>query len=146
MIRRPPRSTLFPYTTLFRSDILRGVSCWRWRSIWLFSRRSSGIAPAPIGATDNSRWEARLSARSHRIETGNATLSWQGRRSWGGLPEPLPGLRWFLGRFANRWVRRRFRLPTGYCPLPLSGQEFRGRMSIPWPIIDRPEWTLHLRG
>src|SRR5690242_21392432 len=24
MIRRPPRSTLFPYTTLFRSDGLRG--------------------------------------------------------------------------------------------------------------------------
>src|SRR3712207_7661547 len=24
MIRRPPRSTLFPYTTLFRSDITRG--------------------------------------------------------------------------------------------------------------------------
>src|SRR5437899_10171880 len=30
MIRRPPRSTLFPYTTLFRSlvgDCLRGVRC-----------------------------------------------------------------------------------------------------------------------
>src|SRR5256885_10054532 len=26
MIRRPPRSTLFPYTTLFRSAILRGES------------------------------------------------------------------------------------------------------------------------
>src|SRR2546430_11531035 len=25
MIRRPPRSTLFPYTTLFRSDVLRGT-------------------------------------------------------------------------------------------------------------------------
>src|SRR3712207_8960098 len=25
MIRRPPRSTLFPYTTLFRSGLLRGV-------------------------------------------------------------------------------------------------------------------------
>src|SRR2546426_7878748 len=25
MIRRPPRSTLFPYTTLFRSDQLRGL-------------------------------------------------------------------------------------------------------------------------
>src|SRR3712207_7421796 len=25
MIRRPPRSTLFPYTTLFRSDAGRGV-------------------------------------------------------------------------------------------------------------------------
>src|SRR3712207_7096892 len=24
MIRRPPRSTLFPYTTLFRSQVLRG--------------------------------------------------------------------------------------------------------------------------
>src|SRR3712207_7440636 len=29
MIRRPPRSTLFPYTTLFRSDIAwqRGILC-----------------------------------------------------------------------------------------------------------------------
>src|SRR5260370_24060647 len=26
MIRRPPRSTLFPYTTLFRSDHLLGLS------------------------------------------------------------------------------------------------------------------------
>src|SRR3712207_9177674 len=25
MIRRPPRSTLFPYTTLFRSDVLRAA-------------------------------------------------------------------------------------------------------------------------
>src|SRR5260370_32400522 len=27
MIRRPPRSTLFPYTTLFRSDQFH---CWQW--------------------------------------------------------------------------------------------------------------------
>src|SRR5919198_392664 len=26
MIRRPPRSTLFPYTTLFRSDAIHGVA------------------------------------------------------------------------------------------------------------------------
>src|SRR2546422_2870952 len=25
MIRRPPRSTLFPYTTLFRSSLIKGV-------------------------------------------------------------------------------------------------------------------------
>src|SRR5438067_13491555 len=25
MIRRPPRSTLFPYTTLFRSDLIRSI-------------------------------------------------------------------------------------------------------------------------
>src|SRR2546428_8924383 len=27
MIRRPPRSTLFPYTTLFRSELLRPRGC-----------------------------------------------------------------------------------------------------------------------
>src|SRR5256885_3113309 len=27
MIRRPPRSTLFPYTTLFRSTLRRSLSC-----------------------------------------------------------------------------------------------------------------------
>src|SRR2546427_3664701 len=27
MIRRPPRSTLFPYTTLFRSMVGRSISC-----------------------------------------------------------------------------------------------------------------------
>src|SRR5258705_10488889 len=30
MIRRPPRSTLFPYTTLFRSDGL-SVAVWGWQ-------------------------------------------------------------------------------------------------------------------
>src|SRR3972149_9297283 len=29
MIRRPPRSTLFPYTTLFRS--IHSIQPWRWR-------------------------------------------------------------------------------------------------------------------
>src|SRR5579875_682487 len=29
MIRRPPRSTLFPYTTLFRSSRSRRHRCWR---------------------------------------------------------------------------------------------------------------------
>src|SRR3712207_8920878 len=28
MIRRPPRSTLFPYTTLFRSHVLVGQALW----------------------------------------------------------------------------------------------------------------------
>src|SRR2546426_8577764 len=36
MIRRPPRSTLFPYTTLFRSrcmrEIVDGVFTWSWFS------------------------------------------------------------------------------------------------------------------
>src|SRR2546430_3850947 len=46
MIRRPPRSTLFPYTTLFRSTVRR-----RDRQGWLRSRRS---AP-PAGRRDDNR-------------------------------------------------------------------------------------------
>src|SRR3712207_7261443 len=46
MIRRPPRSTLFPYTTLFRSSWrpgdARSRSWWDWRAV--------GWRPAPRGA------------------------------------------------------------------------------------------------
>src|SRR3712207_7539669 len=38
MIRRPPRSTLFPYTTLFRSDLAAPVS-----HIWFFKGVPSRI-------------------------------------------------------------------------------------------------------
>src|SRR3712207_8920941 len=37
MIRRPPRSTLFPYTTLFRSS---GI----WQTVWLERRPATAIA------------------------------------------------------------------------------------------------------
>src|SRR5258708_24068994 len=39
MIRRPPRSTLFPYTTLFRS---RGIFCFAFGCSLLEWRRSGG--------------------------------------------------------------------------------------------------------
>src|SRR5258705_9916693 len=53
MIRRPPRSTLFPYTTLFRSRVqCRGVA---YRSSALFSAhsrawvlKSSNTTPVPV--------------------------------------------------------------------------------------------------
>src|SRR5256885_11151032 len=34
MIRRPPRSTLFPYTTLFRSHLTRLLSTLDWEMDW----------------------------------------------------------------------------------------------------------------
>src|SRR5215203_802880 len=41
MIRRPPRSTLFPYTTLFRSSLARRRFSWfSLRSAWPHERRS----------------------------------------------------------------------------------------------------------
>src|SRR3712207_7835124 len=42
MIRRPPRSTLFPYTTLFRSDVLLLL---RLRDAC--ARRAGRVRPAP---------------------------------------------------------------------------------------------------
>src|SRR2546429_3400900 len=44
MIRRPPRSTLFPYTTLFRSHSVRARTLSRsWPCSGLATRRCSGI-------------------------------------------------------------------------------------------------------
>ena len=54
MIRRPPRSTLFPYTTLFRSSSLFGMLYWkdlpvtvvrnpRARRVWLKMRSCRGL-------------------------------------------------------------------------------------------------------
>src|SRR5258708_31421256 len=48
MIRRPPRSTLFPYTTLFRS--MRYQSCndvGKWRG-WIAHRGCNHSLPIPI--------------------------------------------------------------------------------------------------
>src|SRR5256885_12143419 len=43
MIRRPPRSTLFPYTTLFRSTGLTTCKmCWRTSGVRLFPAKLAG--------------------------------------------------------------------------------------------------------
>src|SRR2546426_6604002 len=46
MIRRPPRSTLFPYTTLFRSPPLTTPSSPPARSIWPATSAAGGSAAA----------------------------------------------------------------------------------------------------
>src|SRR3712207_8712771 len=48
MIRRPPRSTLFPYTTLFRSPpyrrpVLRGILQRMWERGLIFLRRAGTV-------------------------------------------------------------------------------------------------------
>src|SRR2546421_8635462 len=55
MIRRPPRSTLFPYTTLFRSRRLRA----RPRPA-----RASRAPPAGAGSACRRPWPSRAPARS----------------------------------------------------------------------------------
>src|SRR5260370_9878185 len=43
MIRRPPRSTLFPYTTLFRSEIAR-----QYRLERIMNRSAWRLSPLPV--------------------------------------------------------------------------------------------------
>src|SRR3712207_8310207 len=65
MIRRPPRSTLFPYTTLFRSTAFVCPA----RSIAAIAGRS---ARARVGAC--SRRGRSVSAREHRSEEHTSEL------------------------------------------------------------------------
>src|SRR2546430_4455213 len=48
MIRRPPRSTLFPYTTLFRSPHHRLRKRWKWLTPMQISCRRAK-SPRPVG-------------------------------------------------------------------------------------------------
>src|SRR3712207_6944821 len=56
MIRRPPRSTLFPYTTLFRSDqadhsaVFSGNARARWSTAFSTGCRVSGGRPSGDGS------------------------------------------------------------------------------------------------
>src|SRR5277367_7002994 len=56
MIRRPPRSTLFPYTTLFRS----------------------GLRPSAPGSTNDGRWPIpqRPDRKSTRLNSSHITISY----------------------------------------------------------------------
>src|SRR2546428_3318429 len=66
MIRRPPRSTLFPYTTLFRSTALhRGVLPMRRRWLMRFHQGTVllvavlGLAPPPRSEEHTSELQSR---------------------------------------------------------------------------------------
>src|SRR5690242_20977322 len=96
MIRRPPRSTLFPYTTLFRSPPRaerRSISFWEWKP---GSRRS---APArERSASTGDRKSTRLNSshmsisyavfclkkkkkKSAQVVSGKEGLVWHGIRN-----------------------------------------------------------------
>src|SRR2546422_5267105 len=68
MIRRPPRSTLFPYTTLFRSRLrgrlTEGLTPWR---------RRGTPRPAPLwpvtGAVWSERWQERSEEHTSELQS-----------------------------------------------------------------------------
>src|SRR3989449_5781436 len=62
MIRRPPRSTLFPYTTLFRSSRRRSTSPFSGGtpSAAAFGRRTHTRSPEPRSEEHTSELQSRL--------------------------------------------------------------------------------------
>src|SRR2546429_3847727 len=60
MIRRPPRSTLFPYTTLFRSSGRSGCPRRRWRGIFPTERRGYRGSPPRRSEEHTSELQSRL--------------------------------------------------------------------------------------
>src|SRR2546426_740098 len=101
MIRRPPRSTLFPYTTLFRSAPSRPwLSRWRCRAGRL-SMSSSPGASTSLPSIPSSSTASAIASRSPAPKTIGATLrSWRPplpptSRPSGGLNPSIPSSRRF---------------------------------------------------
>src|SRR3712207_9005628 len=82
MIRRPPRSTLFPYTTLFRSAVMvRPLVVWLWVGGALMAlgtllaavpgrrrRRPTDAASAPITRDPRTAPERQVRSEEHTSE------------------------------------------------------------------------------
>src|SRR3712207_8137152 len=77
MIRRPPRSTLFPYTTLFRSPRDVGVVVARHRGLELAPARVRALAPA---AEAVERLAARRRERHRHARSEEHTSELQSRQ------------------------------------------------------------------
>src|SRR2546429_1968599 len=67
MIRRPPRSTLFPYTTLFRSRA-PGAHCPPWRGIARLGLPGQRPLPGPVApAARSEEHTSELQSRLHLV-------------------------------------------------------------------------------
>src|SRR5690625_7404502 len=66
MIRRPPRSTLFPYTTLFRSTAARWPPPARWTSGRPPRVRAGGRGAAPASGRSEEH-TSELQSRGHLV-------------------------------------------------------------------------------
>src|SRR5689334_23989685 len=79
MIRRPPRSTLFPYTTLFRSEIPGGQ---HFDALRRAGRAERGVdMPAPVGervdvAVLAQLGEHAVDRKSTRLNSSHSSISY----------------------------------------------------------------------
>src|SRR3712207_7428638 len=71
MIRRPPRSTLFPYTTLFRSGLRRHLSV---AGLFPPLPRPRGAGCAPLSGMVSRDPDDRLDRKSTRLNSSHANI------------------------------------------------------------------------
>src|SRR3712207_6953602 len=79
MIRRPPRSTLFPYTTLFRSRVTDGSVSARFQALRLPMGAGLGGLVAQTAApyaTASYFTDPRLDRKSTRLNSSHANISY----------------------------------------------------------------------
>src|SRR2546422_8278863 len=78
MIRRPPRSTLFPYTTLFRSMEVMDQTRFRvWAVTILFNRAMETTScTAALGTTACFRRMVRTDRKSTRLNSSHGYISY----------------------------------------------------------------------
>src|SRR2546422_4512252 len=74
MIRRPPRSTLFPYTTLFRSSLVLRDSCVMIRAAALCCASSARHCGASTAGTARVNGSRRARATASRSEEHTSEL------------------------------------------------------------------------
>src|SRR2546430_11772126 len=77
MIRRPPRSTLFPYTTLFRSSGVAGGALQPRERLPVLARRRLGTAQLrfqlPLGVQESGHL---LDRKSTRLNSSHSQISY----------------------------------------------------------------------
>src|SRR3712207_7670879 len=80
MIRRPPRSTLFPYTTLFRSTTAGPTRTSGPRTWGAEVAPSGGVhphqVPGPLGRVDAHVVAADVDRKSTRLNSSHANISY----------------------------------------------------------------------
>src|SRR5947207_12959604 len=66
MIRRPPRSTLFPYTTLFRSGVLSSLP----------SQKTHSVPTGRTGSATKSEGRRARDRKSTRLNSSHTVISY----------------------------------------------------------------------
>src|SRR3712207_8617865 len=76
MIRRPPRSTLFPYTTLFRSPTPSSLAQLDALDPAVLDRPVAGAGGGALDAVDGGGERVRADRKSTRLNSSHANISY----------------------------------------------------------------------